>query len=77
MSLCQIIILFYFFLELFKTNLFYVKKFRKTCYFIIFIFSTLLTPPEVLHQIITSICTILLYEAITVYTIFRTELFIK
>ena len=76
-SLCQILILFFIFLELFKTNLFYIKKFRKMCYFMIFIFSTLLTPPEVVHQVTISICSILLYEAITVYTVFKTELLVK
>jgi Sec-independent protein secretion pathway component TatC len=70
-------ILFFIFLELFKTNLFYVKKFRKTCYFILFILSTLLTPPEVIYQVMVSLCSILLYEAITVCTIFKTELLIK
>jgi Sec-independent protein secretion pathway component TatC len=43
----------------------------------IFIFSTLLTPPEVVHQVTISICSILLYEAITVYTVFKTELLVK
>ena len=76
-SLCQIMILFFIFLELFKTNLFYVKKFRKTCYFILFILSTLLTPPEVIYQVMVSLCSILFYEAITVCTIFKTELLIK
>nr|YP_010131749.1 SecY-independent transporter protein [Thalassiosira profunda]QPZ94117.1 SecY-independent transporter protein [Thalassiosira profunda] len=77
-SLCniiyQIVILFFIFLDLFKTNLLIIKKFRKIFYFVFFIFSTFLTPPEVVYQLITSICIIVIYELITIHMIFKTEL---
>jgi len=70
----QTVILFFIVLDLFKTNLFVVKKFRKIFYFIFFVFSTFLTPPEVVYQLAISICIIIVYELITVYTIIKTEL---
>jgi sec-independent protein translocase protein TatC len=72
--LYQIIVLFFIFLDLFKTNLFIVKKLRKVFYFLFFIFSTFLTPPEVIYQLIISIFTIIIYELVIVYTVFKTEL---
>lgn len=73
----QIIVLFFVLLDLFKTNLLIVKKLRKIFYFCFFIFSTLLTPPEVIYQLIISICIILTYELITIYMIFKAEFGIK
>jgi sec-independent protein translocase protein TatC len=46
----QIIILFFIFLDLFKTNLLIVKKLRKIFYFLFLIVSTFLTPPEVIFN---------------------------
>lgn len=70
----QTVILFFIFLDLFKTNLSIVKKLRKFFYFLFFLFSTLLTPPEVTHQITISICMIVIYELITIYVILKSEL---
>jgi sec-independent protein translocase protein TatC len=70
----QIIILFFIFLDLFKTNLLIVKKLRKIFYFLFLIVSTFLTPPEVIFQLIISICIIIIYELVTIHMIFKTEL---
>ena len=72
----QMIVLFLIFLDLFKTNLCIVKKFKKVFYYFFFIVSTLLTPPEVIYQLITSICLITTYELIIIYIIFQSELII-
>ena len=61
--LCNLIyqtpVLFFIFLDLFKSNLLIVKKLRKIFYFFFFLFSTFLTPPEVIYQLIISICIIM------------------
>jgi len=75
--LCQIVILLFAFLDLVKTNLFFVKKLRKIFYLLSFVFSTFLTPPEVTYQLIISLCMIVIYELTTVYLIFKTEICIK
>lgn len=70
----QTVILFLIFLDLFRTNLYIIKKFRKIFYFFFFLFSTFLTPPEVLYQLTISICLILIYELIVLSMIFKTEM---
>jgi Sec-independent protein secretion pathway component TatC len=70
----QLGILFFIFLDLFKTNLLIVKKFRKLFYFLFLTISTFFTPPEVTYQLIVSICTIIIYELITISMIFKIEL---
>jgi len=70
---CQIVLLFFILLDLFKTSLLVIKKLRKLFYFIFFLFSTLLTPPDIISQIIAGICTILIYELVTVHLIIKNE----
>lgn len=73
-SIYQLTVLFFIFLNMFKTNLFIVKNVRKMFYFLFFFFSTLITPPEVVYQLIVSICIIIIYEFIVFYTILKTKL---
>ena len=73
-AIFQIIIVFFIFLDLFKTNLLVLNKFRKIFYFIFFCVATFITPPDVIYQLLTSICIIIIYEIITVYIIFKDEL---
>jgi len=70
----QTVLLFFIFLDLYKTNLLMVKKLRKVFYFLFFIFSTFLTPPEVIYQLIISVFIIIIYELIIIYTVLKTEL---
>jgi len=70
----QTIILFCIVLDLFKTNLLIVRKLRKTFYFLFFVFSTFLTPPEVIYQLSISVCIVVLYELITIHLILKAEL---
>lgn len=72
--ICQIIVVFCIILDLFKTNLLIVKKLRKLFYLIFFLVSTVLTPPEIIYQLISSICIIIIYELFTVYLFLKTEL---
>jgi len=67
-------VLFFIFLDLFKTNLLIIKKFRKFFYFFFFIFSTFLTPPEVVYQLAIGVCMITIYELIILCMIFQIEL---
>jgi sec-independent protein translocase protein TatC len=72
--LCQTVILFCVILDLFKTNLLIVKKLRKLFYFIFFIFSTFLTPPEIIYQLTVGISIIVIYELIIIHLIIKTEI---
>jgi len=67
-------VLFFIFLDLFGTHLLVIQKLRKIIYYIFFMFSTLLTPPEVIYQVMLSICLIIIYELIIFYAVFETEL---
>ena len=73
-NICQITILFFIFLDLFKANLSVLNKFRKVFYFIFFFVATFITPPDVVYQLLTSICIIIIYELITVCIIFKSSL---
>lgn len=70
----QVVILFFIFVDLFRTNISIIKRLRKFLFFLFFILSTLVTPPEVLYQLVMSVCTIFIYESVIFYTIFKTEL---
>lgn len=73
-TICQITIVFFIFLDLFKANFSVLNKFRKVFYFIFFCFATVVTPPDVVYQLLTSICIIIIYELTTVFVIFKNEL---
>jgi len=70
----QIIVILFILLDLFRTNLLIIKRLRKIFYFLFFILSTFLTPPEVVYQLAIGICIIMIYELSTIYLILRTEL---
>ncbi len=70
----QVAVLFMIFLDLLRTNVSMIKKLRKIFYFIFFSLSTFITPPEVLYQLIMSICIILIYEVLIIYMIFKMKL---
>jgi sec-independent protein translocase protein TatC len=70
----QLIIFFFIFLNLFKTNFLIVKKLRKILYFTFFLVATCVTPPDVAHQLIVSICIIVLYEFFLANILLKIEL---
>jgi sec-independent protein translocase protein TatC len=69
----QLIVFFWIFLNLFKANFLIVKKLRKVWYFAFFLVATCITPPEVIYQLIVSICTIIIYELVLMYLLLKVE----
>lgn len=73
-TIFQIIVVFFIILDLCKANLLILNKFRKVFYFVFFCFATVITPPDIAYQLLTSICIIAIYEITTIYVIFKNEL---
>lgn len=73
-TIFQITVVFFILLDLFKFNLLILNKFRKVFYFLFFCFATFITPPDVVYQLLTSICIIIIYEVTTISIIFKSEL---
>lgn len=57
-----------------KTSVQFIKKVRKPFYFLCFLFATLVTPPEIIFQLITGISIIIIYELITFILVLKTKL---
>lgn len=70
----QIVIFFLIIIDLFKTNLLVVKHLRKFFYLLFLIVSTLITPPEVIYQLLIGIWITVIYEVITIYMVLKAEL---
>jgi sec-independent protein translocase protein TatC len=68
---CQIFVALVFFFDYINTNLKLIKKFRKFFYYSFIFCSTLITPPDVLSQILFSISLIGVYETILFINIFN------
>lgn len=69
----QLIVFFFIFLNLLKTNFLTIKKLRKVLYFAFLMIATCMTPPDVTHQVIISICIIIIYELILIYLLLKIE----
>lgn len=67
---CQTFVILVFFFDYINTNLNLIKVFRKLFYYFFIFFSTLVTPPDVLSQILFSICLICIYEILIFVNIF-------
>jgi len=70
----QLVVLFWVFLNLFKAYFLIIKKLRKILYFAFFVVATVVTPPDIAHQLITSICIIMSYELLLLYLLLKIEL---
>lgn len=70
-SYFQIFVLLILVFDYFKTELKIIKHFRKILYYFFVIFSTLITPPDVLSQLILSVSIILSYEILVYYSILK------
>lgn len=68
---CQIFVLLVFFFEYINTNLDLIKKFRKISHYIFVLFSTLVTPPDIISQILFSFIIIVIYELLIFFNIFK------
>jgi len=69
----QQIVFFWILLSVFKTNFLLIKRLRKILYFIFFVIATVVTPPDVTHQLITSVCIIIIYELILISVLLKIE----
>nr|QUS63604.1 SecY-independent transporter protein [Haslea silbo] len=68
---CQIFVLLISFCKYIKNNLTQIKQYRKIIYFSFLLISTLLTPPDIISQIILSFSLILIYELLIYNLIFQ------
>jgi sec-independent protein translocase protein TatC len=61
---CQSFTLFFLFLAEIQHNYIYIKKYRKLYYYIFLIFSTIMTPPDLISQLVTTVFVIAIYETV-------------
>lgn len=59
---CQVLTAIVMLLNSYSTNLKKIRKFRKLFYLMFIIFSTLITPPDIISQILMSSCLVIFYE---------------
>lgn len=67
---CQIFVIIVFFFDYINKNLKLIKQFRKVFYYLFVFFSTLITPPDVISQILFSVCLVFIYESLIFINIF-------
>ena len=68
---CQFFVLFLLFLNYIDANIKLIRKFRKLYHYCFIIFSTLISPPEILSQIFLSIIVIFIYEFLIIFFILK------
>ena len=68
---CQVFIFIFIFFDYINTNLNLIKKFRKFVHFFFFFFSTLVTPPDIISQVLFSYFLILIYELLIFLNIIK------
>lgn len=68
---CQIFSVLLFFFKYTNANCSFIKKFRKLCYYFLVIISTLISPPEILSQIVISLFLICCYELFIFLFLFK------
>ena len=68
----QVFVLVFSYLRCIKNKITYIKKTRKLTYTLFFLVSTIITPPDIISQIVTSLLLILIYEFIIVFTVIKT-----
>jgi len=59
---CQVFTILIFFLEYINANLQIIRQIRKMFYFIFILFATIITPPDMLSQILLSLSIIVIFE---------------
>lgn len=68
---CQFFAFFLLFLNYIDANKKFIRKFRKLYHYCFIIFSTLISPPEILSQIFLSLIVIFIYEFLILFFLFR------
>ena len=71
LTYCQLFTILLFFLADIQQNYLYIKKYRKLYYYLFLIFSTLVTPPDLVSQILTTFLVTAIYEVILLFSIFK------
>lgn len=61
---CQMFMILILFLMYTKGDLRVIKKFRKIFYLLFIIFATIITPPDIISQLMLSICIVSIYEVL-------------
>jgi sec-independent protein translocase protein TatC len=67
---CQFSLFMLIYINRFSTNVIEIKKLRKIFYFLFFVISTLVTPPDVISQLCFSFILIFIYEIIIFFKFF-------
>ena len=67
---CQVFVILVFFFDYINTNLNLIKRFRKIFYYLFVFLSTLITPPDIISQILFSSCLIFIFEVLIFINIF-------
>lgn len=67
----QVFVLLFFILSYVNTNVNNIKKFRKLYYFGFVVFSTLISPPDIVSQMLISIFLIVIYEILLFVFLFK------
>ena len=70
---CQFFALLLLFLNYIDINIKIIKKFRKLYYYCFIIFSTLISPPEILSQIFISLMAVFIYELLLFFFLLKTR----
>ena len=67
---CQLFTLLFIFLINIQQNYYYIKNYRKVYYYAFLIIATLITPPDLLSQLITTSFLIIIYEIVLLFSVF-------
>jgi sec-independent protein translocase protein TatC len=67
----QFFLSFFLILNSFNKKLEFIKNTRKFVYFVFFVFATLLTPPDVISQLLLAFCFGIVYELMIITTILK------
>ena len=66
---CELFILLFIFLVDIQQNYYYIKNYRKMYYYVFLIFATVVTPPDLISQILTTFFLVTIYEIVLVFSI--------
>lgn len=68
---CQIFVFVFVFFDYINTNLNFIRKFRKFVHYFFIFLSTLLTPPDIISQVVFSLILLLVYEILIFLNIIK------
>jgi len=70
---CQLFTVFFILLADFQQNYLYIKRYRKFHYYLFLIFSTFLTPPDIISQILMTVLLTAIYEFMLLFSVFTSR----